>query len=311
MAFSFKYFFRGPNVAEERAWERKNIQEKTERYLATNPLDRLNNDDSYRSKVELVERSLRGIDGPILDLGGNTGGEATILQQRGFSMLVADINEYALEVSRQRAEKFGLQLPRFIALDAHHLPFRDSVFAAVTVLEALHHFPDPNRALAEIHRVLAPGGRLISIEPNALDPLRRVSEWRDRLRGTIETSFYAGDLKRRSSEAGFTSVEVQPFASPRSRWKLQDVPTYRRPIAQFHGWLSVHCPAIFAAHSLVAFKAGKAEAVPVRSFSEILCSPLNRNPLRIINGHWVDEETGTKFPEVHGIPVLIPGDECS
>jgi ubiquinone/menaquinone biosynthesis C-methylase UbiE len=309
MAFSLKYFLRGPSVAEERDWERENIREKTERYLATNPLDRFANDEPYRSKVELVEKHLQGVQGPVLDVGGNTAGEATILQQRGFSMIVADINEYALDVSRQRAEKFGLRPPQFVALDAHHLPFADGVFAAVTVLEALHHFFDYDQALGEIHRVLAPGGRLISIEPNALNPLRRASEVRDRLRGTIEKSFYAGDLVRLCRRAGFASAEVHPFATRRSPWKLQELPSWRRPIAQFHGWLCFNFPVAFASHTLVARKAGEASALPVPPLGELLRSPLNGSPLRATPGGWIDDQAHVCFPDLQGIPVLIAGEE--
>jgi hypothetical protein len=36
--------------------------------------------------------------------------------------------------------KFGLKLPKYVALDVHRLPFADNSFAAATVIEALHHF---------------------------------------------------------------------------------------------------------------------------------------------------------------------------
>ncbi len=309
MAFSFKYFLRGPSVTEERDWERENIRQKTDRYLATNPMDRFEKDDSYRMKVQTVEKHLQGIDGLVLDLGGNTAGEATILQQHGFDLVVADINEYALAVSRQRIEKFGLRSPQFVALDAHHLPFRDGVFAAVTVLEALHHFSDYHQALTEIHRVLAPGGRLFSIEPNALNPLRRASEVRDRLRGTIEKSFTARDLGDLCRRAGFSTIEVKPFANHRSQWKLQELPPWRRPIAQLHGQLCANFPTVFAALAIEARKAGNPAPVPKLPLAEIVQSPLSGKPLRLDGGRWIDDENKIGFPDQDGVPVLIPGED--
>ncbi len=309
-SYKFQHIFRAPSVGEERDWERENIRRKTARYLETNPLDRFATDASYRGKVELVEARLQGVQGLILDLGGNTGGEATILQQRGFEIVIADINEYALEVSRQRAEKFGLRLPRFVALDAHRLPFADGVFAAVTVLEALHHFTDYDGALGEIFRVLAPGGRLVSTEPNALDPLRRASEVRDRLRGTIEKSFYPGQLRTLCRRAGFESVDVRPFPSHRSSWKLAEVPAWRRPVAQLHGWLSVNWPVVFAGHVIDARKAGNAVAGKIPPLGEILRSPVSRGALAFSPalGRWVDEAGGVSFPDLNGTPVLIAAD---
>ncbi|MEO8350349.1 MAG: class I SAM-dependent methyltransferase [Chthoniobacteraceae bacterium] len=309
MAFSFKYFLRGPSVTEERDWERENIRQKTDRYLATNPMDRFETDDSYRTKVLTVDKHLQGVDGLVLDLGGNTAGEATILQQRGFDLVVADINEYALDVSRQRIEKFGLRSPQFVALDAHHLPFRDGVFAAVTVLEALHHFSDYHQALTEIHRVLAPGGRLFSIEPNALNPLRRASEVRDRLRGTIEKSFTPNQLIELCRRAGFARTEIEPFANHRSNWKLQELPPWRRPIAQLHGTLCANFPTVFAALAIEARKAGDAGPVRKAPLAEILQSPLSGKPLRFDAGQWIDDDRKVAFSEQSGVPVLIPGEE--
>src|SRR3990172_12349416 len=101
-------------VAEERDFERDNVSRKLDRYLQTNPLDRFERDAPYRLKVERIRKGLekepgRIIQGLVLDLGGNTAGEATILQQQGLHFVVGDINELALDISRRRVEKFQLR----------------------------------------------------------------------------------------------------------------------------------------------------------------------------------------------------------
>lgn len=58
-----------------------------------------------------------------------------------------------------------------IACDGLALPFRDGCFHAVYLNGVLHHVPDLDKALDEIARVLAPGGRAVLIEPNRLNPL--------------------------------------------------------------------------------------------------------------------------------------------
>lgn len=50
--------------------------------------------------------------------------------------------------------------------DAHALPFRDESFANIVMFDVLHHIERPRRFLAEVQRVLQPGGRLIVIEPD-------------------------------------------------------------------------------------------------------------------------------------------------
>ncbi len=48
-----------------------------------------------------------------------------------------------------------------VVADAHHLPFADEAFDAVVTFNTFEHLSDPNRAAAEIRRVLKPGGRLV------------------------------------------------------------------------------------------------------------------------------------------------------
>jgi SAM-dependent methyltransferase len=50
---------------------------------------------------------------------------------------------------------------RFEAMDAHHLAFADASFDTVSVSNSLHHFEDPAPVLAEMLRVLRPGGHLV------------------------------------------------------------------------------------------------------------------------------------------------------
>lgn len=56
--------------------------------------------------------------------------------------------------------------------DAHDLPFADASFANVTMLDVLHHLNRPARALAEMARILRPGGRVVMIEPG-MTPVSR------------------------------------------------------------------------------------------------------------------------------------------
>jgi len=52
-----------------------------------------------------------------------------------------------------------------IICDAHDLPFAESVFDLVICVAVLEHVVDPQRCVAEIHRVLRPGGRVFAVTP--------------------------------------------------------------------------------------------------------------------------------------------------
>jgi len=310
--FKLRHFYRAPDVEEEREFERANIRTKTERYLGTNPFVRFQSDAAYRAKVERIAAHLGDLRGFILDIGGNTAGEATILKQQGFNMVVGDINEVALDVSRQRVEKFGLAKPHYVGLDAHNLPFKDASVSAVTVIEALHHFFDYDQALGEILRVLKPGGKLFSLEPNALNPLRRASEVRDRFRGTIEKSFFVSQLEQLCTRAGFARAGARAYPMGRSSWKLQEVPAYRRPVTRLHGWLSENYPTVFGGLMLEAHKAGKlveqdAAEIPL---SAVLRSPVGKSDVVFDSSLrlWVEIGGDLGFPDVNGIPILVAKD---
>ncbi len=306
----FRHIFKAADARQEREFERQNVENKRARYLETNPLTRYETDLNYREKVDRIKAGLGAPGGLVLDIGGNTAGEATLLTQLGYNIVVGDINETALDISRQRVEKFGLKPPRYIALDVHHLPFKDETFSAVTVIEALHHFVSYEQALKEIQRILKPGGTLFSLEPYALNPLRRLSEVRDRLRGTIEKSFYISQLKQLCEAAGFEQITIRTLATGRSSWKLQEVPLYRRPVARLHGWLSVNWPSVFGTLRIEAKKAGSLPTEPSVNLQTVFRSPISGEELFYDQESktWIEKSGKRCFPELNGIPILIAED---
>jgi ubiquinone/menaquinone biosynthesis C-methylase UbiE len=77
-------------------------------------------------------------------------------------VLGVDIAEDALEVARQRAASEGLDFVSFQVEDAENLSLPDNSFDRALCSLGLMHFPHPEKALAEIRRVLKPGGRLVA-----------------------------------------------------------------------------------------------------------------------------------------------------
>lgn len=78
---------------------------------------------------------------------------------QGVEYVAADISERMLERTRRAAERRGVadQVRPQLA-DVGDLPFEDGSFDMVVTFTGLHCFPDPERAVSELARVLKPGG---------------------------------------------------------------------------------------------------------------------------------------------------------
>jgi ubiquinone/menaquinone biosynthesis C-methylase UbiE len=71
-----------------------------------------------------------------------------------------DIAEQVVELARQRASEAGLSNTSFEVMDAENLTLDDNSFDIAFISFGLMHFPEPEKALAEVLRVLKPGGKL-------------------------------------------------------------------------------------------------------------------------------------------------------
>jgi demethylmenaquinone methyltransferase/2-methoxy-6-polyprenyl-1,4-benzoquinol methylase len=116
----------------------------------------------------------------VLDIAGGTGDLASAFARRvGERGLVvhSDINATMLRTGRDRLLDQGLALPTVVC-DAETLPFADGGFDLVSVAFGLRNMTHKDRALAEMCRVLRPGGRLLVLEFSTVAPaLRRPYDW--------------------------------------------------------------------------------------------------------------------------------------
>lgn len=116
----------------------------------------------------------------VLDLAGGTGDLAQAFARKvGSTGLVVhtDINPSMLSVGRDRLLDAGLVLPTVVC-DAEKLPFEADSFDRVTVGFGLRNMTHKDQALAEMHRVLRPGGKLLVLEfSKVARPLEKAYDW--------------------------------------------------------------------------------------------------------------------------------------
>ncbi|MBK6009059.1 bifunctional demethylmenaquinone methyltransferase/2-methoxy-6-polyprenyl-1,4-benzoquinol methylase UbiE [Ramlibacter ginsenosidimutans] len=116
----------------------------------------------------------------VLDIAGGTGDLARAFARKvGSSGLVVhtDINASMLRVGRDRLLDDGLVLPTVVC-DAEKLPFESESFDRVSVGFGLRNMTHKEQALAEMQRVLKPGGKLLVLEfSRVAPPLRKAYDW--------------------------------------------------------------------------------------------------------------------------------------
>ena len=116
----------------------------------------------------------------VLDIAGGTGDLAQAFAAKaGADGLVVhtDINASMLRVGRDRLLDAGLVLPTVVC-DAEKLPFEPETFDRVSVGFGLRNMTHKEQALAEMHRVLRPGGKLLVLEfSRVARPLQKAYDW--------------------------------------------------------------------------------------------------------------------------------------
>jgi SAM-dependent methyltransferase len=158
---------------------------------------------AYAAAAELLP------DGRTLDLGCGVGHSYRLLAPR--ETVGVDVAVAALA---------GQQRETVVA-DMRALPFPADSFDAVVSVQSIEHVPDPERVLAEVRRVLVPGGAALFVTPNRLtfglpdeivDPYHYVEYDPGTLRALCEGFFDAVELRGLFGSERYTAVVAQERA---------------------------------------------------------------------------------------------------
>jgi ubiquinone/menaquinone biosynthesis C-methylase UbiE len=96
----------------------------------------------------------------VLEVGCGNGYTLGKYAQAGAEVYGIDVTETAVNISQKRFEYQKLK-GDFVVGNAGDLPYEDNFFDCVCSMGVLHHVPDTEKAVVEMHRCLKPGGRLI------------------------------------------------------------------------------------------------------------------------------------------------------
>src|SRR3954447_1861280 len=113
----------------------------------------------HRWRTRAVDLAAIGRGSRVLDVATGTGDLAIELARRGAEVVATDFSDEMLAVARRKAPQL-----RFEHANALALPYGDDAFDAATVGFGARNFSDLDRGLAEMARVVRPGGRVVVLE---------------------------------------------------------------------------------------------------------------------------------------------------
>jgi SAM-dependent methyltransferase len=143
---------------------------------------RLGSSIRYTDEEQYLARYARPVEGPLLDIACGTGRYTRWFAARYAGRQVVGLDlSFAMLRRAVRVAGAGSETS-YVRASALSLPFTDSAFGAVNCFAALHLFPDLERAIQEVGRVLRPGGSFTGLTSRSLG---------DGLKGRAQAMFSA------------------------------------------------------------------------------------------------------------------------
>jgi ubiquinone/menaquinone biosynthesis C-methylase UbiE len=173
------------------------------------------------ASMALLRQWIAGRDlGRVVDVGCGTGNLLALLADaRVDACAGVDLSPEMLRVA---AGKLAASPVRgaLVAASAGALPFADGAFDTAVSASTLHDWPDPRAGLAEVRRVLRPGGTLLLLDWDR-DPLsmRLLDGWMRIARIRYRRMYTRGEITRMLVEAGF-SMEARTRGAAGGPWRL-------------------------------------------------------------------------------------------
>jgi ubiquinone/menaquinone biosynthesis C-methylase UbiE len=200
-------------------------------------------EEAFRAVAEVRPRR-------VLEVGCGQGWlSERIIRELACDVVAVDQSEHMVELTRERGVAARVA-------DVQALPFGDAEFDCAVAAWMLYHVPSVDRALAELSRVLRPGGRLVAVT-NARDSLR---EFADLLAFQRVESSFSAENGEEQLRRHFAVVErreaygsiVFPSRKEAQEYLDHSISWAGRQLPQFEGPLRVRrAPVIFVAEKRV------------------------------------------------------------
>jgi ubiquinone/menaquinone biosynthesis C-methylase UbiE len=172
----------------------------------------------YERTIARTRQLLRSSD-TVLEVGCGTGTTALALAPLVSRIVASDVSSEMIAIAREKATAQSCQNAEFEVATAEHLPGLAGSYDAALAFNILHLTSNRPSTLASIHRLLKPGGLLISKTPclSEMNPLIRYAVPVAQVLGRAPSvSFFtAAELEDEIATAGFAIIESERHGSGR------------------------------------------------------------------------------------------------
>ncbi len=157
---------------------RRQRQELASAYFKANAANWARLRSLHVRETEVEEATLAAIGDDridmVVDLGTGTGRMLELLAAQSRQLIGVDSSREMLGFARANIERLGLKNAQLRHGDIYALPFADGMADLVCLHQVLHFLDDPQRAINEARRIMAPGARLVIVDfaPHDLEELR-------------------------------------------------------------------------------------------------------------------------------------------
>jgi len=153
----------------------------------------------------------------VMEIGCGAVIDSAEFARNGAKVVSTDLTRAGTDLTRDLLKEIGLP-SAVIQSDAKTLPFKDEAFDCVYSFGVLHHIPDVETALAEIHRVLKPGGQVMAMlyHRDSLLYAYSIIYWRgikDGLLGTLTPEQLVSRYSERNEGCPYTRAYTKDEAT--------------------------------------------------------------------------------------------------
>jgi ubiquinone/menaquinone biosynthesis C-methylase UbiE len=184
----------------------------------------------HRYKHKTFEQMHLAAGSSALEVGCGTGADAIALAQWvGNTGTVTAVDRSQAMLDQALSNPAHQTLPiAWVQADAQHLPFADNTFDAARIDRTLQHIADPPQAIAEMARVVRPGGWVVAVDPDwgtfTIDSTQRsltrqlINLWCD----NFPSGWIGRELYRYFRQVGLTDLQVNPVTIVLTQFELAD-----------------------------------------------------------------------------------------